>query len=145
MSSIGTVASVSLGDCSARFSDEERLHLQGSNAFRIYAQRNNLAAFADFFASISTSAQYGNFQRPFLDLTRLNAQIHFPSGSSFLSGVSGLAQNLYNSQELNLEQLCAVCPELSLSLQQQVMQFSWSCIKIPRIMHGSYNPTITET
>ncbi|XP_042394608.1 protein TRIGALACTOSYLDIACYLGLYCEROL 4, chloroplastic-like [Zingiber officinale] len=118
---IGTVASVSLGDCSARFSDEERLHLQASNAFRICAQRNNLAAFVDFFASLSTSAQYGNFQRPFLDLTRLNAQMHFPSGSSFLSGVAGLAQNLYNSQELNLEQLGAVCPELTLSLQQQII------------------------
>ncbi|WOL00257.1 protein TRIGALACTOSYLDIACYLGLYCEROL 4, chloroplastic [Canna indica] len=116
---IGVVASASLGDCSARFSDEDGL--ERPNAFRLCTRKDNLALSADFFASVSATAQYGNFQRFFLDLTKFNARLDFPSGLACLSGVACLAQNFHNSQELNLEALHAVCPELTISLQQQII------------------------
>nr|XP_009411588.1 PREDICTED: protein TRIGALACTOSYLDIACYLGLYCEROL 4, chloroplastic [Musa acuminata subsp. malaccensis] len=115
---LGAVASASLGDCSARLPIEDGL--ERCKAFRLYARKNNLAVFADLFASVSCTAQHGNFQRLFLDLTRFNARLDFPSGSAFLTGVAHLSQDLYNSRQLNLEAICAVCPELTVSLQQQI-------------------------
>ncbi|CAL9037985.1 protein TRIGALACTOSYLDIACYLGLYCEROL 4, chloroplastic-like isoform X1 [Musa acuminata AAA Group] len=115
---LGAVASASLGDCSARLPIEDGL--ERCKAFRLYAQKNNLAAFADLFASVSCTAQHGNFQRLFLDLTRFNARLDFPSGSAFLTGVAHLSRDLYNSRQLNLEAIRAVCPELTVSLQQQI-------------------------
>lgn len=122
----GAVATASLGDCSARLPIEDGL--ERCKAFRLYAQKNNLAVFADLFASVSCTAQHGNFQRLFLDLTRFNARLDFPSGSAFLTGVAHLSQDLYNSRQLNLEAIRAVCPELTVSLQQQVTIFSLSYI-----------------
>ncbi|THU69047.1 hypothetical protein C4D60_Mb08t10250 [Musa balbisiana] len=115
---LGAVATASLGDCSARLPIEDGL--ERCKAFRLYAQKNNLAVFADLFASVSCTAQHGNFQRLFLDLTRFNARLDFPSGSAFLTGVAHLSQDLYNSRQLNLEAIRAVCPELTVSLQQQI-------------------------
>ncbi|XP_065021675.1 protein TRIGALACTOSYLDIACYLGLYCEROL 4, chloroplastic isoform X2 [Musa acuminata AAA Group] len=115
---LGAVASASLGDCSARLPIEDGL--ERCKAFRLYARKNNLAVFADLFASVSWTAQHGNFQRLFLDLTRFNARLDFPSGSAFLTGVAHLSQDLYNSRQLNLEAIRAVCPELTVSLQQQI-------------------------
>ncbi|URE36497.1 hypothetical protein MUK42_17868 [Musa troglodytarum] len=115
---IGAVASASYGDCSARLPIEDGL--ERYKAFRLYTRKNNLAVFTDLFASVSCTAQHGNFQRLFLDLTRLNARLDFPSGSAFLTGVAHLSQDLYNSRQLNLEAIHAVCPELTVSLQQQI-------------------------
>ncbi|URE36496.1 hypothetical protein MUK42_17868 [Musa troglodytarum] len=114
----GAVASASYGDCSARLPIEDGL--ERYKAFRLYTRKNNLAVFTDLFASVSCTAQHGNFQRLFLDLTRLNARLDFPSGSAFLTGVAHLSQDLYNSRQLNLEAIHAVCPELTVSLQQQI-------------------------
>jgi hypothetical protein len=75
---------------------------------------------ADIFGSISFTAQHGNFQRLFLDLSRFQARLEFPSGSKFLSGATSLAQDLLNSQKPNMEAVQAVCPDATLSFQQQV-------------------------
>lgn len=74
----------------------------------------------DAFATVAFSAQHGNFQRLFLDLTRFHACLDFPSGSKFLTGGVQLAQDLLNSQRPNLETLQAICPNATLSLQQQI-------------------------
>lgn len=72
------------------------------------------------FASITLTAQHGNFQRLFLDLTRFQARLDFPRGSKFLSGATNLAQDLLNSQKPNMDDVQAICPNATLSLQQQV-------------------------
>lgn len=77
----------------------------------------------DVFAAVAFTAQLGNFQRLFLDLTRFHACLDFPSGSKFLTGAVLLAQDLLNSQRPNLETLQAICPNATLSLQQQVHAF----------------------
>lgn len=109
----GTVITASLGDNSVRVHAEEE-----SFAFR--AKATNSAILADLFASASLSAQHGNFQKLFLDLTRFNARIDIPSGSKFLVGASRLAVDLYNSQVPTVEAVQAICPSASLSIQQQV-------------------------
>ncbi|KAF8039438.1 hypothetical protein BT93_B1852 [Corymbia citriodora subsp. variegata] len=74
----------------------------------------------DAFAAVAFSAQHGNFQSLFLDLTRFHACLDFPSGSNFLSGAVHLAQDLLNSQRPKVETLQAICPNATLSLQQQI-------------------------
>jgi hypothetical protein len=114
----GAVASGSLGDCSKRISvpDETRK----SNAFRVFRERNKFAAFADLFASVTFTAQHGNFQRLFLDLTRVSARFDISSGSLFLRGASRLARDFFFSRRPDLETFCDVCPDVIVSLQQQV-------------------------
>lgn len=75
---------------------------------------------ADMFASGYLVAQYGNFQRLALDLTRFQARLDFPSGFKFLSAATGLTQDLLNSQKPSLEAVQAILPNATLSLQQQV-------------------------
>lgn len=81
------------------------------------------AFLADLFASVSFTAQHGNYQRLFLDLTRFHARLDFPSGSRFVAGAAQVAQNLLNSQRPCLEDIQTICPNASLSLQQQVPTF----------------------
>ncbi|XP_052190843.1 protein TRIGALACTOSYLDIACYLGLYCEROL 4, chloroplastic isoform X2 [Diospyros lotus] len=80
----------------------------------------NSTILADMFASASFSMQHGNFQRLFFDLTRFYTRLDFPSGSKFISGTIQLAQHLYNSQQLSLEAIQAICPKATVSLQQQI-------------------------
>lgn len=116
---VGAVASGSFGDCSKRLSapDETRK----SNAFRVFRERNKFAAFADLFASVTFTAQHGNFQRLFLDLTRVSARFDISSGSLFLRGASRLAQDFFFSRRPDLETFCDVCPDVIVSLQQQIV------------------------
>ena len=114
----GAAAIASLGDNSARLSVKDET--KNSKAFHFCAQREKLAVFADLFATFSFSAQHGNFQRRFLDLTRLNARLDFPSGLSFVAGAVRLAENFYNSQLPDSGAIHAVLPDLTVSLQQQV-------------------------
>ncbi|XP_072976415.1 protein TRIGALACTOSYLDIACYLGLYCEROL 4, chloroplastic [Typha angustifolia] len=115
---IGAVTSASFGDCSARLSVEDESHI--CNEYRLYARRDKFALFADLFASVSCTAQLGNFQRFFLDLTRFNARIDVPSGSTFLTGAIHLAQDVYHSRQLDTDAIQAICPDLIVSLQQQI-------------------------
>lgn len=98
--------------------------LSDFGAWNFYAQGSRSTLSADLFASVSCSAQYGNFQRLFFDLTRLNARLDFPSGSRFIAGASSLVDNFYKSQQPSLEAVRAVCPNVMLSLQQQVSIYS---------------------
>ncbi|KAJ0980016.1 hypothetical protein J5N97_015490 [Dioscorea zingiberensis] len=116
---IGAVISASLGENSKRFFAKDGLGQQGS--FNLCVERHDVALFGDLFASISCTAQHGNFQRLFLDLTRINARLDLPSGAAFLNGVAGLAKQFYHSQHPDPELFRVVCPELTLSLQQQLI------------------------
>ncbi|GJN37807.1 hypothetical protein PR202_gb26798 [Eleusine coracana subsp. coracana] len=66
-------------------------------------------------------AQYGNFQRLFLDLTRASARFDISSGSLFLCGASRLAQDFFFSRRPEIETFCDVCPDVVVSLQQQII------------------------
>jgi len=89
----------------------------------MFDERNRCAAFADLFASVTFTAQYGNFQRLFLDLTRASARFDITSGSLFLCGASRLAQDFFFSRRPDVETFCDICPDVTVSLQQQVIHF----------------------
>ncbi|KAG6428250.1 hypothetical protein SASPL_112501 [Salvia splendens] len=111
---LGTVITTSLGENSLtpRGQDEE--------TFRLCAKGANYAASADLFASASLSAQLGNFQKNFLDLTRFHARLDIPSGSKFINGAYKVARELYNSEAPTAEALQAITPSATLSFQQQM-------------------------
>lgn len=110
---LGSVITASLGHNSigAHAQDE---------SFRLCAKAANYAVSADLFASASVSAQLGNFQKLFLDLTRFHARVDIPSGSKFINGASKVALALYNSQAPSVEAIQAISPSATLSFQQQV-------------------------
>ncbi|XP_073276704.1 protein TRIGALACTOSYLDIACYLGLYCEROL 4, chloroplastic isoform X1 [Primulina huaijiensis] len=110
---LGAVVTASVGDNALRAQEEN-----GCSGFR--AKGVNSAILADLFASASLSAQYGNFQKPFLDLTRFYARLDIPSGLNFLKGATCMAFDLYNSQVPNAEAVRAMCPSASFSFQQQI-------------------------
>ena len=115
----GAVLTACLGDNLVRSQVEDNsLPFEGLG---LRASRINSTILADIFASMSVSMQHGNFQRLFLDLTRFNVRMDFPSGSRLFSGATQLAQDLYNSRQPRVEAIQAICPKATLSLQQQVM------------------------
>ncbi|KAL2340167.1 hypothetical protein Fmac_008107 [Flemingia macrophylla] len=113
---IGAAASTAFGDNSARAQVED-----GIPGFSLQASGIKSSFLADIFASVSFTAQHGNFQRHFLDLTRFQARLDFPSGFKFLSSATGLTQDLLNSQKPSMEAVQAVLPNATLSLQQQIV------------------------
>ncbi|XP_008360217.3 protein TRIGALACTOSYLDIACYLGLYCEROL 4, chloroplastic-like isoform X1 [Malus domestica] len=116
---IGAVMTASFGDSWVRsqIADDDP---QGFRGFSFWAPGVKSAFLADIFASATFTAQHGNFQRLFLDLSRFHARLDFPSGSKFLSGAAHLAQDYFNSQQPNLEAIQDICPNATLSLQQQI-------------------------
>ncbi|XP_076941834.1 protein TRIGALACTOSYLDIACYLGLYCEROL 4, chloroplastic-like [Bidens hawaiensis] len=88
--------------------------------FGLGVRRGKCAVLADSFVTLSLSAQYGTFQKMFLDLTRFQAVLDFPSGSTFFSGAARLAKDVYNSRPPNLEAIQEACPNATLSFQQQL-------------------------
>uniref|UniRef100_A0A3Q7EEF4 Protein TRIGALACTOSYLDIACYLGLYCEROL 4, chloroplastic n=1 Tax=Solanum lycopersicum TaxID=4081 RepID=A0A3Q7EEF4_SOLLC len=117
--SVGAVFSAYLGESSTK--RQQSCSLRGLKDFDLRAQVSNSAVSVDSFASASLTAQHGNFQRLFLDLTRVHTSFDFPSGSKLLSGLTSVAYSLYNSQVPNVEALQAICPRASLSFQQQMI------------------------
>ncbi|XP_061368685.1 protein TRIGALACTOSYLDIACYLGLYCEROL 4, chloroplastic [Gastrolobium bilobum] len=116
---IGAAATTAFGDNSARAQvDDDR---QGSAGFFLQPFGLKSSFLADIFASISFTAQHGNFQRLFLDLTRFQARLDFPSGSKFLLRATDIAQDLLNSQKPSMEAVQAIFPNTTLSLQQQIV------------------------
>lgn len=111
----------SIGDNAARALVEDGR--QGFKGFYLEAYGIKSSFLADLFASVSFTAQHGNFQKPFLDLTRFQARLDFPSGSKFLSGATSVTQDLLNSQKPSLEAIQAICPNATFSIQQQVPPF----------------------
>lgn len=115
----GAAATASFGNNSSR------LQLPGDfQGFSLQAPGVKSAFLADLFATLSFTAQHGNFQRLFLDLSRFHARLDFPSGSKLLSGATRLAQDFFNSQQPSMEALQAICPNTTLSFQQQVCEIS---------------------
>ncbi|KAL5700666.1 hypothetical protein ACHQM5_026085 [Ranunculus cassubicifolius] len=108
---LGTALTATLGETS--------LSSSGIN-FMGGPEKKSAALLADFFGTVSCTAQYGNFQRHFLDLTRAHARLDIPSGSKFASGAARLTQDLYNSKHPDLDAIQAVCPKVTLSFQQQL-------------------------
>ncbi|GAU39101.1 hypothetical protein TSUD_320760 [Trifolium subterraneum] len=116
---IGAAATAYFGENSTKAQiDDDGQHSAG---LFLQAPGKKSSFLADIFGSISFTAQHGNFQRLFLDLSRFQARLEFPSGSKFLSGATNLAQDLINSQKPNMEAIQAVCPNATLSLQQQIV------------------------
>lgn len=115
---IGAAATTAFGENSARAQVDD--DGQRSAGYCLQAGGLKSSFLADIFGSISFTAQHGNFQRLFLDLTRFQARLDFPSGSKFLSGATSVAQDLLNSQKPSMEVVQAICPNATLSLQQQV-------------------------
>ncbi|TQD72846.1 hypothetical protein C1H46_041612 [Malus baccata] len=115
---IGAAMTASFGDSvRSQIADDGP---QGFRGFSFRAPGVKSAFLADIFASATFTAQHGNFQRLFLDLTRFHARLDFPSGSKFLSGAAHLAQDYFNSQQPKLEAIQDICPNATLSLQQQI-------------------------
>ncbi|KAF3645393.1 putative F-box protein CPR30-like [Capsicum annuum] len=114
----GAIFSAYLGDNSMR--RLQSCSLRRLKDFGLQAQGENAAVSVDSFASASLTAQHGNFQRRFLDLTRVHTSFDFPSGSKLLSGITSVACSLYNSQVPNIDALQAICPRASLCFQQQL-------------------------
>ncbi|KAG6575159.1 Protein TRIGALACTOSYLDIACYLGLYCEROL 4, chloroplastic [Cucurbita argyrosperma subsp. argyrosperma] len=115
---IGAVATSYFGDISAGSAAEGSL--QEFKGLYVQASRIRSTVFADVFASISFSAQYGMFQRNFLDLTRFSGRFDFHSGSKFLSGAMLLIEDLSNSQHPRTESVKATLPNARFSFQQQI-------------------------
>ena len=111
---LGSVITASLGENSMTPRGQD------DDTFRLYAKGENYAASADLFASASLSAQLGNFQKNFLDLTRFHARLDIPSGSKFINGAYKVARALYNSEAPTAEALQTITPSATLSFQQQV-------------------------
>ncbi|KAK9139061.1 hypothetical protein Scep_008742 [Stephania cephalantha] len=116
---LGTVVSGSLEDNSARSQRENEP--QTSGGFGLHLPGNKFKLAGDLFASLSCTAQHGHFQRLFSDLTLVRARLDFSSGSKFISGAARLAQHHYNSKPLDLAMLEPICPDVTLSLQQQIV------------------------
>ncbi|GMI72453.1 TRIGALACTOSYLDIACYLGLYCEROL 4, PIGMENT DEFECTIVE 320 [Hibiscus trionum] len=113
---IGAALSANFGESSARLVEEAKDIKQLS----LYHPALKSSLLGDVFASMSFTAQHGNFQRLFSDLTRFHARVEFPSGSKFLSGATQLAQDLLNSRQPSSEAIKTICPTTTLSLQQQI-------------------------
>ncbi|KAG8489912.1 hypothetical protein CXB51_015428 [Gossypium anomalum] len=113
---IGAALSANFGESSVRLVEdaEDIKHLSYHNPTL------NSTLLGDIFASVSFTAQHGNFQRLVSDLTRFHVRMDFPSGSKFLSGATRLAQDLLNSHQPSPEAVKMICPTTSLSLQQQI-------------------------
>lgn len=107
-----------LGDNSVR--SQEVDDPQGYKGLYLHTPGVKSALLADIFSSVSFTAQHGNFQRLFLDLTRFHVHLDFPSGSKFLSGAAKLAQDFFNSKQPSVEAVREICPNATISLQQQV-------------------------
>lgn len=114
-------ATTSVGENSVRALVED--DRQGSKGYYLEAYGIKASCLADIFASTSFTAQYGTFQRSYLDLSRFQARMDFPSGSKFLSGAASVTQDLLNSQKPSLDAVQAICPNATFSLQQQVPPF----------------------
>ncbi|KAJ8768219.1 hypothetical protein K2173_021159 [Erythroxylum novogranatense] len=115
---IGAALRACIGENSTRLQVED--DTQGSKGLFLHAPVVKSSLLADLFASATFTAQYGNFQRLFLDLTRFHARLDFPSGSKCLLGAHQLALDLLNSQQPNLGAVNAICPNVTISLQQQI-------------------------
>lgn len=117
---IGAVMNASFGDNYLRAKAGDESH--GLRGFSFHNSRMKAALSADAFVSTTFTAQYGNFQKIFFDLTRFHARLDFPSGSELIFGAASLAHKFFSSQNPSVEAVQALCPTAAtLSLQQQLV------------------------
>eukprot|EP01018_Ginkgo_biloba_P012234 Gb_04973 [translate_table: standard] len=76
--------------------------------------------FADVFASLGCTAQFGNFQRPLFDLTKLETRLDISKASTFAAGTAQLLHKFKSSTEALRDRNELDCPALSVMLQQQI-------------------------
>lgn len=115
---IGAAVTAAFGDNAVR--SQLKDNNQGLSGFFFQVPTLNSAVLADTFATLSFTAQDGNFQRLFADLTRFRARLDFPSGSKFLSGATDLAQDFLNNKQPSIDSIKAICPNATVSIQQQI-------------------------
>ncbi|CAK9328885.1 unnamed protein product [Citrullus colocynthis] len=115
---IGAVITTYFGDNSVISAAQDGL--QEFKGLYMQTSGTRSTIFADLFASISFSAQYGMFQRKYLDLTCFSACMDFHSGSKFISGAMLLMDDLSNSRHPRTESVKATLPNARFSLQQQI-------------------------
>lgn len=87
---IGAAATTAFGENSARAQVDD--DGQRSTGYCLQAAGLKASFLADIFGSVSFTAQHGNFQKLFLDLTQFQARLDFPSGSKFLLSATSVAQ-----------------------------------------------------
>ncbi|KAL9670213.1 hypothetical protein QQ045_007764 [Rhodiola kirilowii] len=116
---IGAVMTAALGDNNHRLQAVDEPH--GYKRYQLDASGAKSMISADAFATGSLTAQYGNFQRRFLDLTKVHARFDIRSGSKFLSAATRVVQDIYSSQPPNIEALQDMCPTAMISFQQQIV------------------------
>ncbi|XP_009124605.1 protein TRIGALACTOSYLDIACYLGLYCEROL 4, chloroplastic [Brassica rapa] len=116
---IGSVMTAAFGENSIRTKLEK--DSEGVGGFSLHLPSVNSGFMADALGRASLTAQYGNFQKLFFDLTRFHARLDFPHGLRFLSGATSVAQELLNSRQPSLEAFQRICPEVAVSLQQQIV------------------------
>jgi len=116
---IGSVMTAAFGENSIRSKFEN--DSEGVGGFSLHFPSVNSGFMADALGRASLTAQYGNFQKFFFDLTRFHARLDFPHGLRFLTGATSVAQDLLNSRQPSLEAFQKICPEVLVSLQQQIV------------------------
>ncbi|XP_010486226.1 PREDICTED: protein TRIGALACTOSYLDIACYLGLYCEROL 4, chloroplastic-like isoform X2 [Camelina sativa] len=116
---IGSVMTAAYGENSIRSKFEN--DSEGVGGFSLHIPSVNSGFMADALGRASLTAQYGSFQKNFFDLTRFHARLDFPHGLRFLTGATSVAQDLLNSRQPSLEAFQKICPEVLVSLQQQIV------------------------
>ncbi|KAL1211911.1 Protein TRIGALACTOSYLDIACYLGLYCEROL 4 [Cardamine amara subsp. amara] len=116
---IGSVMTAAFGENSIRSKSAKNNDDVGG--FSLHFPSVNSGFMADALGRASLTAQYGSFQKLFFDLTRFHARLDFPHGLRFLTGATSVAQDLLNSRQPSLEAFQKICPEVSVSLQQQIV------------------------
>ena len=76
--------------------------------------------FGDSFLAVSCQGQIGHFQKLFADLTRIQAQVDYPSVANLLHGSIHLFRDWYKMHGFNPDVIHAISPDLTVSFQQQV-------------------------
>lgn len=123
ISASGMVGAISTA-CIGKNSVVSQVGEDNSSRLRFHSQKVNSSIVADTFATLSFDIQFGNFQKLFMDLTRVNARFDLPSGMRFLSGSTSLVRDLYHNglkQQPNIEAVHMVVPKTTFSLQQQIV------------------------
>lgn len=84
--------------------------------------------FTDMFASVGLNAQFGQFERRFLDFTKLGVRLDVGAASALKSAISSKSQIPSSHGEPGGTSSKPGCPTLALSLQQQVRSHLFSLL-----------------
>ncbi|GLJ48346.1 hypothetical protein SUGI_1020610 [Cryptomeria japonica] len=100
---------------------ETQSNEDGSSSSSLQAKVQRSPFSADLFASLGCAAQLGRFQKPLLDLTRLEARLDIGTASAFATGATWLRHKYYRSALLDVQDREEVShPSLAIMMQQQI-------------------------